>query len=479
MLAEMDTKHRPSGMETTRDVRVFSAVPESQAPMIVTRARRTREHTLPGGSGDILVRFAGSITICPDCLSSRTTIGIVFGHATDCAGTAAIHRGASFAFIGAMTRWLLLATGSAVALAACLRMDDTTVSPRRGFGGDAGHANGSTPTTILPPIIPNDVGSVLNAPAAAHDELCTADAAHQRFPDDADTVTKTFCQDKKPGGVMPTPHGLADLLQQLGLDFKDPKGGNGVGGNPGFAILGHSSALTARKVTPITPTAFIFTPPPADGSPITTPYSIVGFDPGEQFVEVASYDPTGKNVNFYVVFFDQACNATPGGCTSADLLTPKLVTGWSNVRVYEDTTLLGNTILDCHVCHQPNNDKAPFLRMQEIAPPFTHWFSADTEGGRALLADFHAAHEDYGGIPALLIDKVGSEQARGARHAGGVRSAAKPVPVRGDRGRAEVVGAGATAHQRPYRKERDVAEALRRRGGRHVHRGAVPRRQSD
>lgn len=287
-------------------------------------------------------------------------------------------------------------------------MDDTKVSPRRGFGGDAGNANSSTPTTILPPILPNDVGSVLNAPAAAHDELCTAGADHPGFPDDADTITKTFCQDKKPGGVMPTPHGLADLLLQLGLDFKDPKGGNGVGGNPGFAILGHSSALTARKVTPLTPTAFIFTPPPADGSSITTPYTIVGFDPGEQFVEVASYDPTGKTVNFYLVFFDQACNARPGGCTTTDLLTPKLVTGWSNVRVYEDSTLLGNTILDCHVCHQPNNDKAPFLRMQEIVPPFTHWFSADTEGGRALLADFHAAHganEDYGGIPSALIDK--------------------------------------------------------------------------
>jgi hypothetical protein len=136
-------------------------------------------------------------------------------------------------------------------------------------------------------------------------------------------------------------------------------------------------------------------------------FSILAFDPGEQFVEIASYDPTAANTNFYVVFFDQPCTHATGGCTNRDLLTPRLVTGWSNLRIYEDTTALGNTIFDCHVCHQPDNGASPFLRMQEIEAPFTHWFSAKTEGGRALLADFHAAHgttEDYGGIPAALID---------------------------------------------------------------------------
>jgi hypothetical protein len=46
--------------------------------------------------------------------------------------------------------------------------------------------------------------------------------------------------------------------------------------------------------------------------------------------------------------------------------------------------------------------------MQEIEAPFTHWFSSATEGGKALLSDFHAAHgtrEDYGGVPAELIDQ--------------------------------------------------------------------------
>jgi hypothetical protein len=125
-------------------------------------------------------------------------------------------------------------------------------------------------------------------------------------------------------------------------------------------------------------------------------------------VEVAANDPTSNAINFYQVPFDKASNATPTGCTPNDLLTPNLVVGWSSVRVYEMSTSLGNTIFDCHVCHQPDNAKDRILRMQEIEPPFTHWFSAQTPGGSALLADFHAAHgnsEDYGGIPAALVDQ--------------------------------------------------------------------------
>ncbi|HWL86166.1 MAG TPA: hypothetical protein VNO21_10210 [Polyangiaceae bacterium] len=48
------------------------------------------------------------------------------------------------------------------------------------------------------------------------------------------------------------------------------------------------------------------------------------------------------------------------------------------------------------------------LRMQEIAAPYTHFFWQGSAGGRALLADFHAAHgssEDFGPIPASMIDK--------------------------------------------------------------------------
>ena len=300
-----------------------------------------------------------------------------------------------------MTRWLLTALALAVPAAACTIQQTNALKMRDGAMGASG-----APKAITSPVLPRDLLVPLNNPADAHAELCSNDGEHPNFPDDADMITKTFCQDLKPGGVMPTPKGLADLLKQLGLDFKNANGGNGTDGNPAFAILGHSSALTARKISSLMPTAFIFTPPPADGSKPVGQYSAVGFDPGEQFVEVASFDPTKLTMNFYVVLFDQECNKAPGGCTHADLLTSKLVTGWSNVRVYEDTTALGNTILDCHVCHQPVDSAAPFLRMQENVAPFTHWFSGETEGGRALLADFKAAHTgDYGGIPAALIDK--------------------------------------------------------------------------
>jgi hypothetical protein len=269
------------------------------------------------------------------------------------------------------------------------------------------HTQGDAPSEVHAPIVPHNAFETLKAPADAHDELCTADNQHPKFPDDADLLTKAFCQDKKPGGVIPTPHGLHDLLALLGIDFKDPNGANGQNGNPAFALLAHSSALTARKVSSITPTAFVFTPPPADGSK-PQHYAFVAFDPGEQFVEVAVDDATVGVVNFYLVLFDKDCDSTPAGCSNVDLLTQSLITGWSNVRVYEDTTAINNTIVDCHVCHTPDNNAAPFLRMQEIEAPFTHWMSMQTEGGRALFADFRRAHpasEDYGPIPAALVQK--------------------------------------------------------------------------
>jgi hypothetical protein len=269
---------------------------------------------------------------------------------------------------------------------------------------DVGRA--SAPSTISPPHIPADAFVTLNAPKEMHAELCDIDGLHPNFPQDADTLTRVFCQDFA-GGQVPTPSNLDELLAILGLDFKDRNGENGQGGNPGFALLGHSSALTARKVTTITPTAFLFTPPPADGSK-PSGYLFLAYDPGESFVEVASHDPTLDVVNFYLVLFDKTCSSAPGGCPNTELITPNQTKGWSNLRQYESSTSLNNTIADCRQCHAPDDSQPQILRMQEIEAPFTHWLSSRTDGGRALLADFHAAHghdEDYGGVPAALIDK--------------------------------------------------------------------------
>jgi hypothetical protein len=266
---------------------------------------------------------------------------------------------------------------------------------------------------VLAPTIPGDVFDSLNDPAAAHAELCDHDATDTTFPDQADRITNRFCQDAK-GGTVPAPHGLAELLAILGLDFKNPSGGNGTDGNPAFAILGHSSALTARKVSSITPTAFVFTPLDASGA-VPKDYMFLAYDPGETFLEVASYSPSDMAVNFYLVLFDKDCTHAAGGCGPNDLLTPNQTTGWSNVRIYESTTALNNTIADCRQCHigagkdDPTNPSPLILRMQEIEAPFTHWFSSTTTGGKALLEDFHAAHgttEDYGPIPAAMIDKA-------------------------------------------------------------------------
>jgi hypothetical protein len=276
-----------------------------------------------------------------------------------------------------------------------------------------GDASPPPPAAALAPSLPKDVFETLLPPDQAHAELCDHDATDLTFPDQADRITNRFCQDVKPGGVMPTPGNLQELLVLLNLDFKNPAGGNGIDGNPAFAILGHSSALTARKVSSITPTAFVFTPLLPDGKP-PPDYMFLAFDPGETFVEVASFSPADQAVNFYLVMFDKACSTAPDGCSPEDLLTPNLATGWSNVRIYESTTALNNTIADCRQCHIGTGKDVPdtgdplILRMQELEAPHTHWMSSTTDGGRALLADFHAAHgdsEDYGPVPAALIDK--------------------------------------------------------------------------
>lgn len=261
----------------------------------------------------------------------------------------------------------------------------------------------------LPSALPSDVFDTLKNSADAHAELCDHDATDTMFPADADRITNRFCQDK-----VPQPTGLDELLAVLGLSFVNPNGGNGVGGNPAFAILGHSSALTAREVSSITPTAFIFSPFDPEGTP-PADYTFLAYDPGESFVEVASFSPSDQAVNFYLVLFDKACGAN---CTTDDMLTPKQTIGWSNIRIYESTTALNNTIADCRQCHigsgKDRGDAGDplILRMQEFEAPHTHWFDAHTAGGASLLADFVAARgtvEDYGGIPAKMIDQSDPE----------------------------------------------------------------------
>ena len=287
----------------------------------------------------------------------------------------------------------------------------------------------------LPEALPGDVFDPLKDPAAAHAELCDHDPADTTFPAQADRITNRFCQDVQ-GGAVPQPHSLAEFMSVLGLSFANRTSGNGTNGNPAFAILGHSSALTAREVSSITPTAFVFTPLDASGT-VPPDYTFVAYDPGETFLEVASYSPADAAVNFYLVLFDKDCTHAPGGCTPTDLLTPNQTEGWSNVRIYESTTALNNTIADCRQCHIGAGHDLPMggdpliLRMQEIESPHTHWFSTKSAGGKALLADFHAAHgtdEDYGPIPAALIDASDPDQMATFIQAAGFGNQPNPFP---------------------------------------------------
>jgi cytochrome c553 len=225
-----------------------------------------------------------------------------------------------------------------------------------------------------------------------------------------DALSKALCASPKP-----TIEGLADLMGALGLSFGDPtaSGQNGGGGNPAFVLSGHSSSLVARSVSAMNPRAIVFRPalPPRPGMP-DEEFLVLAFTRGDQFVEVAVKSPPSMeapagDLQFYLVRYRQACNEDQS-CNFGDLLTPSVEKRWTSWTVYEDDDLT-NTTFDCSSCHQPDGPNGPkILRMQELHDPWTHFFKSDRPGGQALLTDFHAAHggdEDYGPIPAALIDR--------------------------------------------------------------------------
>ena len=220
----------------------------------------------------------------------------------------------------------------------------------------------------------------------------------------ADKVRAVFC-----GATPPVIKSLADLQKALGIAFVAPTG-NATGGNPGFAITGHSSSLVAKFTSSINPRVIVFTPPLAGRGQVAPDPNFVamGFQRGEQFAEIIAQDPVTKVPAFFIISFQQACNGNglDSGCSLGQLLTPAVEKDWTGFTVYEDTDL-ENTIFDCKMCHQPAGPTGPEIaRMQERVNPWNHFFRNNRAGGQALLADFHAAHgttEVYGGIPATAI----------------------------------------------------------------------------
>lgn len=244
-----------------------------------------------------------------------------------------------------------------------------------------------------PPPIDRDILSHLATGQTQLDLVCA------RGDDNA--VTRVFC-----GPNPPSITSLTDLQDALGIGFVNPQGGNDQGGNPAFAITGHSTSLVTRSVSAMNPRTIVFTQDRNhrdDGELV-----ILGFTRGDQFAEIIVDPGPNQDLQFYLLKFKQACNDGTNGCNWGDLLLPGAETNWTSWTLYQDEDLK-NSVLDCRQCHQPDGPGTPkILRMQELRNPWTHWFRDNRDGGRALIADFQGAHgtdEDYGGVPAALISE--------------------------------------------------------------------------
>ncbi|HEX4458209.1 MAG TPA: hypothetical protein VIA18_09565 [Polyangia bacterium] len=236
-----------------------------------------------------------------------------------------------------------------------------------------------------------------------------------------DAVSKAFCANPT---TPPAITSLVDLQKLVGLDFKAGNITNGNNGNPAFVLTGHSTSLVTRFTSAINPRAIIFTPPITRGrtnkaQPLAS-FVAMGFVRGEQFVELVSNDPTangGKgDLNFFLLRFTQACNATATGCTVDDLLTPKVESNFTSYSLYQDVDIK-NTVLDCLQCHQTTTGTPKILRMQELQNPWGHFFRNNRSNGQEMLADYSAAHgttETYAGIPGAVIFNPANTNNNGA-----------------------------------------------------------------
>ncbi len=215
-----------------------------------------------------------------------------------------------------------------------------------------------------------------------------------------DQVSKRLC-------ATPTPQiqSLVDLQRALGLDFKPGVTTTG-GANPRYTLSGHSSSLVVRHTNAINPRAIIFTEETGQKNPA---FIAMGFVRGEQFVELVARDPVKDDLSFFLVRFEQACNAK--SCSNYDLLTPAIEKNWTGWTLYQDVDIK-NTVMDCLHCHQPQGPGTKkMLRMQELRDPWTHFFR-NGEASSVLRDDYLAAHgaeETYAGIPGAMIASTSND----------------------------------------------------------------------
>ena len=278
-----------------------------------------------------------------------------------------------------------------------------------GNGNGNGSGSAGNENAIVDPLSP---ALGFKTGQAQHTALCARNLG--------DAVAKAFCATP----TQPPLTSIIDVQRFLGLDFQAGNNANGRNGNPAFTLTGHSTSLVTRFTSAINPRVIIFTPPNSTGRvnnprPLAS-FTAMGFLRGEQFIELVSNDPTANNgagdLNFFLLRFQQACEARVGGCTVDELLTPKVESNFTGYSVYNEADL-ANTIFDCQECHQtagPNTAK--LLRMQELQNPWGHFFRDNRANGQALLADYAAAHpatETYGGIPGAAITNSDPAQLEG------------------------------------------------------------------
>ncbi len=225
--------------------------------------------------------------------------------------------------------------------------------------------------------------------------------------DDEDAVRDVFC-----GDGPPQVRSLNELQELLGVHPHAPNPNAPYVGDPmkdnpfsavgSVTVMGHSTSLPGHLVSPINPRILIL------GA-----NNIMAFTRGVQRIELISTSRVTKTLNFYLVSFEQACNASKRGCQPGDLYTPRLESDWMRVSIHDDEELK-NTPLDCRQCHQRNAEK-PSLLMRELEGPWTHFFQpAGFEEvlpgvhGSDLMNDYLAAKGDevYGGYDLSTISGV-------------------------------------------------------------------------
>jgi hypothetical protein len=203
----------------------------------------------------------------------------------------------------------------------------------------------------------------------------------------SDVVLDVFCRKD-----VPEITGILDLRRSLGI------GAATKSYEQIFALTGHSTSLVSRVVSAINPRAIFMRRESLDDEMV-----VLAFARGEQFSELVARDRNTQELQFYLVTFEQDCNAE--GCVPGDLLTEAAEVGWKNINVYAEDDLV-NTPLDCRVCHQPDGPgSTKFLRMQELQPPWNHWFYGFVPGGKALIRDYLAMKDGelFAGLDAVDV----------------------------------------------------------------------------